>query len=59
VRLSWSGEIESFDASAVATRFLAAFAGGDEVAVASFGADRLVAGWAIPCSPGSGDGKRA
>jgi hypothetical protein len=50
---------QAVDASAVATRFLAALAGGDEAAGASFGADWPVAGWAIACSPGPGDGKRA
>jgi hypothetical protein len=37
-----TGEIESFDSSAVATRFLAVLAGGDEAA--GFGVDWPVAG---------------
>ena len=43
--------VRSADASAVATRFLAALAGVDEAAGATFCADRPFAGWAIACSP--------
>jgi hypothetical protein len=51
-------EIESFDVSVGATRFLTALAGGDEVGVASFSADPPVAGWAIACGTGNPSGSR-